>query len=173
MRGLPFRSAAFRYLLGKTSSLIIVRSFHCGCCLCGIAKSVAAIGLSKLDCAPKGRAVSTAYRSPESASLCRRPWLAVRAVDGDGAENFDHGVLSVRCSVAMRSSAVPSGPDARPCELRDKACRITSGLAPHCTAIENTIAESRALVSAALLLLWLLRNSSAIEPSGNQPTVHV
>src|SRR5262249_22995745 len=44
---------------------------------------------------------------------------------------------------------------------------------PHCTAIEDTIAESRALVSAELLLLWLFRNSSAIEPSGNRPTVHV
>src|SRR5215510_12603507 len=64
----------------------------------------------------------------------------------------------------MRSSAVPSRPEARPCESRDKARRITSRSAPHCTAIENTIAESRALVSAALLVLWLLRNSSAIEP---------
>lgn len=33
----------------------------------------------------------------------------------------------------------------------------------------KVIAASRAFVSAALLLLWLFRNSSPIEPSGESP----
>src|SRR5262249_2262206 len=113
------------------------------------------------------------HDGPKNVIVRWRPWLAIRAIAGDSVQNFDHRALPVPSSAAMRSNAVPRGPEARPRESRDNARRIASGSAPHCTAIDNTIAESRALVSAALLLLWLLRNSSAIEPSGNQPTVHV
>src|SRR5262249_29391288 len=174
MRGFPFRSAAFRYLLGKTSSRVMSRSFHRSCCLWEIAK-VRGSGpdLSKLDCPPVRAAVSASHDGPKNVVVRWRPGLAIRAIAGDSVQDFDHRALPVPSSAAMRSNAVPRGPDARPCESRDKARRITSGSAPDCTAIENKIAVSRALVSAALLLLWLLRNSSAIEPLGNRPTVHV
>jgi hypothetical protein len=38
--------------------------------------------------------------------------------------------------------------------------------APYWSAIEHTIAESRALVSAAELDLWLFRKTSPMRPSG-------
>ena len=57
--------------------------------------------------------------------------MAVQAVVGYGMCDFHHGRLFVPCSAAMRFSAAPSGPDAQPWEFRDKARRITSGLAPH------------------------------------------
>src|SRR5207244_2657397 len=132
-----------------------------------------AIGLRNLKRSPKRAAIGLAHRGPKNIAFGWRPWPAVKAVDGDGAENFDHGAPPAPCSAAMRSSAAPSGPDGRPCESRDKARRIISGSAPHRTAIENTIAESRALVSAALLLLWLLRKTSASRPSLKRPTVQV
>src|SRR5262249_21184190 len=99
MRALPFRSAAFRYLLGNTSSRVI-------------AFLQVQFGLSKLDCAPVAAAVSASQQSPENVALCWRPWLAVRAIAGDGMRDLHHGRLPVPCSDTMRSSAAPSGPDA-------------------------------------------------------------
>src|SRR5262249_53358214 len=79
---------------------------------------------------------------------------------------IDAGVCAAGCAhhddphVATKSNAVPSGPDGRPWPSRDNALRIASESAPCCTANENAIAASRALVSAALLDLWFDKNSS-------------
>src|SRR5215471_6542342 len=103
MRGFPFRSAAFRYLLGNTSSRVMSKSFHCGCCLWEIAK-VRGSGpdFSKLDRAPKRAAVGASRHSPKSIVVRWRPWLAVRAVAGDGAYN-DHPRLPAPCRRASRA----------------------------------------------------------------------
>src|SRR5262245_2970593 len=66
-------------------------------------------GLCKLDCAPMAEAVSASPQSPENVALCWRPWLAVRAIAGDGMCDLHHGRLPVPCSDTMRSSAAPSG----------------------------------------------------------------
>src|SRR5262249_10972230 len=82
--------------------------------------------------------------------------------DATAAQHFFHRVgdeelerrVGAHDSLPNRkSSAAPSGPEARPRESRQSARRIACGSAPCWTANENTIAESRALVSAELLLL--------------------
>src|SRR5262249_53009667 len=67
-------------------------------------------------------------------------------------------------SAMMASRAAASGPVGRPRLSRQSASRIASGSAPCWTANENAIAASRALVSAALLDLWLQRKSSPMRP---------
>src|SRR5262249_24120473 len=111
--------------------------------------------------------------------LCRAPRADGVVLSGRGAVQPDAiggeqvGSVHSSHSPSSRSSAAPSGPLARPWLSRHRAQRIASGSAPCWTAKLNTIAESRAFVSAALLLLWLLRNSSRIRPSGNRLTVAV
>src|SRR6516225_10096026 len=103
MRGFPFRSAAFRYLLGNTSSRVMSKSFHCGCCLWEIAK-VRGSGpdFSKLDGAPKRAAVGAPHHSPKSIAVRWWPWLSVGAVAGDGVYN-GHRRLPAPCRRASRA----------------------------------------------------------------------
>ena len=72
----------------------------------------------------------------------------------------------------MMSSA-GSEPLALPWVSLQSARRIVSTSAPCWTAIEKAIALSRALVSAPLLDLWLVRNSSLRRPSANHDAVAV
>src|SRR5262249_19135597 len=102
MRGFPFRSAAFRYLLGNTSSRVMARVLHFGCCLWKIAQ-VRGSGpdFNKLDRAPKRAAVGASHYSPKSIAVRWRPWLAIRAVASDGASN-DHRRFPTRSSALVR-----------------------------------------------------------------------
>jgi len=61
------------------------------------------VGLSKLDGAPEGAAVRACHKDPENVALCRRPWLAVRAVAGDGAYD-DHRRYPAPCRRASRAA---------------------------------------------------------------------
>src|SRR5262245_29072293 len=106
MRGLPFRSGAFRHLLVKTSSLVIVTSSHCGCCLCGIAKSVAAIGLSKLDRAPMRAAFGASHHGPKSIGVRWRPLTTVGNVARGRVDNLENGGPPVPCSSSKPGGAL-------------------------------------------------------------------
>jgi hypothetical protein len=124
----------------------------------------------------------------ENPSLGRRSPAAVWAVESKRARHpapaqmVERGAMvpllravAARhgCRSAMRSSAAPSGPDARPWLLRQSALRIVSRSAPNWSAIEQTMALSRAFTSAAELVLWLLRKSSPTRPSEYLPIVAV
>ena len=53
--------------------------------------------------APKCAPVGASHDYPQSAAIMRRPWLAVRAVVGDGMCDFDHGAVPNLCRGATSS----------------------------------------------------------------------
>src|SRR3984893_11925062 len=88
----------------------------------------------------------------------------------DARRPAHEGCSVLCCSIASRSRARASGPEAEPSLLRVKALRKVSTWQPCWSGSEAATAASRAFTSTAVPYLRVFRKISARSPFSNLPT---